>query len=389
MQAKSVRISDTTLRDGEQTPGVHLTPHQKVTIAEALATFGADTIEAGFPISSPGDHEAVRAVAAAIRDCEVMALARCLPKDIAATASALAEAAHPVIHLVLGVSGIHLEHKLRITRNQAVRSIEAAVREARHHAAQVQFSLEDATRADPIFLRQCVQTAIESGATRINIADTVGWATPEEFGALIRGVALFAEDKAIISAHCHNDLGLATANTIAAIRNGARQVEVTVNGIGERAGNAAAEEIAVILEAKGMAKTGLDLARIRELSALVAEITGVPVQPNRAIAGANAFAHSAGIHQDGIRKNPKSYECIAPKTVGADGHQFILTARSGRSALAHVAAMRGHVLSSGQVNTVYEAFIEKADKRQGPVDPGVLDGIVRSVLQAPPASPTG
>lgn len=277
MNQRTVRIFDTTLRDGEQTPGVHLNLQDKVRVAQALEAAGVDTIEAGFPASSRGDFEAVEAVSRAVRRCEVAALARCVPGDIEAAAAALRPAVAPVIHVVLGVSDIHLQHKLRITRARAIQVIAESVGKARNAVPEVEFSLEDATRADAIFRRQCVQAAVAAGATRINLADTVGCALPGEMAAMISDLVAFTANKVIVSAHCHNDLGLATANTVAAVEAGASQVEVTVNGIGERAGNAALEEVGAILRLKRIAECRFDLRHACGLSKLVAELTRVQV----------------------------------------------------------------------------------------------------------------
>ena len=380
MSKPYVRIWDTTMRDGEQTPGVHMTTEQKVAIARQLEAFGVDTIEAGFPASSEGDFEAVRAVAEAVSDCEVAALARCVPADIDRTAEALQPARRPVLHVVMGVSDIHLEKKFRMRRADAVRVIADCVARARRHVSEVEFSAEDATRADRVFLRQCVWTAIEAGATRINIADTVGCASPEEFGALVGDIVNFVEGAAVVSAHCHDDLGMATANTVAAVRHGARQVEVTVNGLGERAGNAATEEVAAVLTIKDIADVRADLARVRELSACVAAITGVPVQPNRAIVGENAFAHSSGIHQDGLIKDTRTYAFVSPQAVGADGHRYVLTARSGRRAVAHVARSCGYELAGEQLDAVYSVFKQRADAARGEVSKEELAAIVAGAV---------
>ena len=360
-----VRFFDTTLRDGEQTPGVHLTAAAKVSLARALEAAGVDTIEAGFPASSPGDSDAVSCVARAVTGCEVAALARCASRDIEAAARALEPAARPVIHIVLGASDIHLEKKLGMTRAEALRCIERSVMHARRLCGEVEFSVEDATRSERMFLRQCVLMAIDAGATRVNIADTVGCALPHEFGAMIGDVVSVADHRAVVSAHCHNDLGLATANTLAAVMHGARQVEVTVNGIGERAGNTALEEVAVALALKGVGRTGVALQSMTSLSRAVSEATGVPVQPNRAIVGANAFAHSSGIHQDGILKDASNYEFVPPGLVGAPGHRLVLTARSGRRALAHCAARLGFAVEGAALDDLYEAFTRRADASEG------------------------
>lgn len=375
--APRVQVFDTTLRDGEQTPGVQFSIEDKVTIASTLESMGVDIIEAGFPASSPGDFDAVRAVCAAVRGAEVAALARAVPEDIECAAGALAEAARPVIHIVFGTSDIHLEHKLGITRSAALRRIHASVSHARKLAAAVQFSLEDSTRTDRVFFRQAVQTAIDAGATRINVADTVGCALPGEFGAYIADAVQIAGDRAIVSAHCHDDMGLATANTIAAIQRGAAQVEVAVNGIGERAGNASLEEIAVVCAMKGIARTGIRLDQLQRISAAVADKSGVFVQPNKAVVGSHAFAHSSGIHQDGIVKNRSTYEFVPPEAVGVDGHRFVLTARSGRAAMAHEAARIGCPLSANQLDQVYARFIAVADKSRRAELSDAFEDIVR------------
>jgi len=384
MQPK-IRILDTTLRDGEQTPGVHIDIDNKVAIARALESLGAATIEAGFPASSPGDAAAVRAIAAALRRAEVAALARCVPRDIDAAGEALGGAARPVLHLVIGTSDIHLAHKLGVTRAALVNTIGEGVRRARRWSDAVQFSLEDATRSDPVFRRQCARAAVDAGAARINIADTVGCMTPDEFGPVIGDMVQFLGPEIIVSAHCHNDLGLATANALAAVKVGARQVECTVNGIGERAGNTALEEIAVILALKGVGETGIRLDGLNAISARVAEVTGVPVQPNRAVVGRNAFTHSSGIHQDGILKAAANYQFVAPELVGRPGHDFVLTARSGRHAVLHVARQRGHALGDGDRDALYAAFVRFADTVPGAVAGEDLDAIVRAVATPRPA----
>ena len=376
---REIRFFDTTLRDGEQTPGVHFDAETKVTLARRLEDFGAAGIEAGFPASSPGDAEAVRRVAEALERAEVAALARCRAGDIDAAAEALAPARRPVVHIVLGVSDIHLEKKLRMSRAAAVRAIAESVTRARRRVERVQFSAEDASRADPVFLRQCAQAAADAGASRVNLPDTVGCALPEEYGAMIADVAAFLDRSVIVSAHCHNDLGLATANTLAAVRAGARQVEGCVNGLGERAGNAAVEEVTAALRLKRIAATGIRLEQAAELSRLVAEAAGVPVQPNRALVGANAFTHSSGIHQDGLLKDPETYEFVSPALVGAPGHRFVITARSGRAAVAREAARAGVNVAPGDVDRVYRAVLRAADARGGAVDPEEIARIAAGV----------
>lgn len=381
MKSKAVRFFDTTLRDGEQTPGVRFSVEQKVQIAQALELAGVDTIEAGFPASSPGDAEAVRMVAQAVQTAEVAAIARCVPGDIAIAGAALADAAQPVMHVFIAASDRHIEQKFRSTRVAVVRSIAESVRQARQYTDTVEFSAEDASRADVIFLRQCVATAIEAGATRVNIPDTVGWATPEEYAAAIRGIVEFVGDPGIVvSAHCHNDLGMATANSVAAIVAGAAQIEVTVNGIGERAGNAALEQVAVAVATKGVATSRMDTRRIPAVCAMVAEATGIPVAVNQPVIGANVFAHASGIHQDGVIKDPKLYECFAPGVVGGDGHRIVLTARSGRKALHHVAAQHGVTIPEERVETVYRAFLQLADRAAGEVPVSHFMEIVHGVV---------
>ncbi|MDX9973851.1 MAG: 2-isopropylmalate synthase [FCB group bacterium] len=378
---RRVRIFDTTLRDGEQTPGVHLTADRKVELAARIEAYGVAAIEAGFPASSPGEMDAVSRVARAVTRCEVAALARCVAGDVDAAARAVEPAVSPVIHVFLGTSDIHLGAKLGMTRPEAVRAIGRAVTRAALTGAAVQFSAEDATRSDWHFLRQCVDTAIGCGATRINIPDTVGCALPEEYGALIRRVVQVAGSNVIVSAHCHNDMGLATANSVAAVQAGADQVEVTVNGIGERAGNAASEEVAVVLALKKIAETGVDLRRVTALSREVGEATGVVVQPNRAIVGDNAFAHSSGIHQDGILKDASNYEFVSPALVGAAGHRFVLTARSGRSAIVHEAREMGFRLSPDAAEAVYVAFVAEAERSAGAVSRETLAAIVEETCR--------
>jgi 2-isopropylmalate synthase len=302
-----------------------------------------------------------------------------VPGDVEAAAAALSGAGRPVIHVFLGVSDVHLARKLRMTRAEAVRAVERSVKQARECVADVQFSAEDATRADRVFLRQCIETAISAGATRINVPDTVGYAMPREYGALIADIVRFVEGQAIVSAHCHDDMGLATANSVAAVEAGARQVEVTVNGIGERAGNASSEQVAVVMAMKRVAETGVDLTRVTAMSRRVSEITGVPVQPNTPIVGANAFAHASGIHQDGIIKDPENYEFVPPSLVGAPGHRIVFTARSGRGALAHRAAAIGCQLDAEAIDAAYRHFIDAAEQGRGEVTDEEVSHIIRRV----------
>ena len=374
-----VRIFDTTLRDGEQTPGVHFSVAQKVAIAKALEDLGVDSIEAGFPVSSPGDAEAVREVSRAIAAAEVAALARCGVPDVDAAFDALRDAKHPVIHIVLGASDIHLEAKLGITRAAALRRVDQCVAHARALTGEVEFSPEDATRADRAFLRQMVQVAIDAGATRINIPDTVGFATPWEYSAVIADVVRSVPEDVRVAAHCHDDLGMAVANSIAAVAAGATEVQVTVNGIGERAGNAALEEVATTLAMKQVGATNVRLPKLPEISAAVAEAARMPVPPNKAVVGAHAFAHSSGIHQDGIIKDPRTYGFLQPENVGVAGHRLVLTARSGRRALAEVARNMGYELAGADLDAAYGAFLEVADATPGAVDEQTIRNLMERV----------
>lgn len=380
-EVPQVRVFDTTLRDGEQTPGVHFDIAQKVAIAQALDVFGVNTIEAGFPASSPGDFKAVQAVCRVVQHAEVAALGRCVPADIEAVIEALGEASSPVVHAVIGVSDIHMQRKLNMTRAQVLRAMESAVRRGVAAGMAVEISFEDASRADPVFVRQCAVQCAAFGANRINIADTVGFATPAEFAFLIADVVRVVPPDVVVSCHCHNDLGMATANTIAAVDAGARQVEVTVNGIGERAGNAALEEVVTAFAVKQIARTGVKLNAIQEISRQVADASHIALQPNKPIVGANAFAHSSGIHQDGIVKDAMTYEAVSPALVGVQGHRFVMTARSGRSALVHEAKSRGISLTSPQIDAAYATFLSEADAACGALPPERVDQIVRQAAQ--------
>jgi len=380
-----VYVFDTTLRDGEQSPGAALNVDEKLEIARALQAMGVDVIEAGFPISSPGDFQAVQRISQEIRDCIICGLTRANRKDIDAAAAALEGAARPRIHTGLGVSDVHVEHKLRTTREGALETGVDAVRYARRFVDDVQYYTEDAGRADPDYLYQVVEAVIKAGATVINIPDTTGYSTPEEFGALIRGIVenVPNSDQAVISVHCHNDLGMATANTLAGVRNGARQVEVTVNGIGERAGNTSLEEVAMALKTRTDLfdlETGIDTRRIYPVSRMVSQLTSIPVQPNKAIVGANAFAHSSGIHQDGVLKERTTYEIINPRDVGAPESAIILSARSGRHGLRHRLGELGYALSDEQFEQVYQRFLDVADKKKT-VDTRDLEAIVADEVQ--------
>ena len=331
-----IRIFDTTLRDGEQAPGFSMSAPEKIRIARQLESLGVDVIEAGFPIASRGDLEGVRAVACKIHDCTVAALARAKRDDIdVVLKDGLKDAVHPRVHIVLATSDLHLQYKLRMTREQALEAISTNVRYARQHCAEVEFSAEDASRTDIDFLCRAAKLAVEVGATIINLPDTVGYALPDEYEAMFRRVIDFLDGAPgiILSAHGHNDLGLGVANSLAAIRGGARQLELTINGIGERAGNASLEEVAVALRVRQATlgvTTNLHLDKLYATSQLLSEITGVAVAPNKAVVGSNAFAHEAGIHQDGILKNPLTYEIISPEEVGVPKRQLVLGKHSGR-----------------------------------------------------------
>ncbi|HEX3508589.1 MAG TPA: 2-isopropylmalate synthase, partial [Candidatus Dormibacteraeota bacterium] len=348
-----VFILDTTLRDGEGSPGFHLDASSKVRIARQLEKLGVDVIEAGFPISSRGDFEACRRIAREIRGVGVTALARAVREDIDAVWAAIKEAETPQIHIVLSVSDVHIKRKLGMTRQQVLKQGAEMVAYARTLCDRVEYSPEDAGRADPVYLLETVETMIAAGATVINIPDTTGYCLPGEFGELVHRLIADARgaDKVLFSVHCHDDLGLATANALAALTAGARRVECTVNGIGERAGNTSLEEIVMLLRVR---RSRLDLecrvepTEITRTSRLVAELTGTPVQPNKAVVGANAFAHAAGIHQDGILKDRLNYEIMKPEDVGLADSKIVLTARSGRHAFHHRLSRLGVVLTEAQ-----------------------------------------
>ncbi len=375
-----VAIFDTTLRDGEQSPGAALNIDEKIEIARVLQDMGVDVIEAGFPISSPGDFKAVQRISQEIRNCTVCGLTRARQADIDAAVEALKEAARPRIHTGLGVSDVHIQHKLRTTREKALEMGVEAVKYARRFAEDVEYFTEDAGRADPAYLYRVLEAVIAAGATVVNIPDTTGYTTPVEFGALIAGIKNNVPniDKAVISVHCHNDLGMATANALAGILNGARQAEVTVNGIGERAGNTSMEEVVMALRTRrdvfGV-DTNIQTQHFYSVSKLVSQLTGIPVQPNKAIVGANAFAHSSGIHQDGVLKERTTYEIIDPRDVGVPDSAIILSARSGRHGLRYRLTELGYTLDEGQFEKVYERFLKVADQKKT-VDTRDLEAIV-------------
>ncbi len=362
-------IFDTTLRDGEQSPGASMTRDEKVRIAKALERMRVDVIEAGFAIASPGDFEAVKAVAEAVRDSTVCSLARALDKDIDRAAEAIRPAASGRIHTFIATSPIHMEHKLRQTPDQVLEQAVHAVKRARSHTDDVEFSCEDAGRSEIDFLCRIIEAAIDAGATTINIPDTVGYAIPHQFGDLIRQLIerIPNSDKAVFSVHCHNDLGLAVANSLSAVVNGARQVECTINGLGERAGNASLEEIVMAVRTRRdllQAETGIDATHIVPTSRLVSTITGFPVQPNKAIVGANAFAHESGIHQDGVLKYRETYEIMRAEDVGWNANRMVMGKHSGRNAFRTRLEELGVRFESDQeLNAAFARFKDLADKK--------------------------
>jgi len=362
-----VRIFDTTLRDGEQSPGFSMNTLEKIRMAHQLAALGVDIIEAGFPIASRGDLEAVQAVAQEVREVPIAALARARKDDILAAAKALKAAASPRMHVFLATSDLHLQAKLHITREQALEAIGSMIRLAKNFVEEVEFSAEDAGRTVIEFLCKACQIAVDSGASILNLPDTVGYAVPEEYAAMFLKVRehLGDPEHVTLSAHCHDDLGLAVANSLAAVRAGVRQIECTVNGIGERAGNAALEEIAVALavrkESFGVA-TQLNLKELYKSSRLLSEITGAHIAPNKAVVGANAFAHEAGIHQDGIIKNPLTYEIISPEAVGVPSRSLVLGKHSGRNALRHSLKELGYEPTDAELAECYRRVTSLADE---------------------------
>lgn len=367
--SRRIHVFDTTLRDGEQVPGAKLNKKQKIEIAQQLAKLGVDVIEAGFPCSSPEDLQAVRAVAEQVRGPVIAGLARAVQEDIDTAWQAVQPAERPRIHVFLGSSDIHLQKKLRRDRDAALQMAVDAVRYAKKYCQDVEYSTEDASRTEFQYLCRVIEAAVSAGATVINVPDTVGYAVPEEYGDLIRRLreSVPALDKVTLSVHCHNDLGLAVANSIAAIRNGADQVECTINGVGERAGNASLEEIVMVLKTRTgsfQAHTRIETQEIYRTSRMVSRLMNIPVQPNKAIVGSNAFAHSSGIHQDGILKDRATYEIMKPEDVGIRQHQIVLTARSGRAALRHRLTGMGYDLTPEQFERVYNRFINVADRKK-------------------------
>lgn len=377
-------IFDTTLRDGEQIPGARLTPREKLQIALQLERLQVDAIEAGFPISSPGDFEAVRMIAEKVKGPTIVALARAVTADIERAWEAIRKAENPRIHVFLGTSDVHIQKKFGLDREKAMERGLEALKFAKSLCPEVEYSTEDASRSDPGYLAEVVRQVIAAGATVVNIPDTVGYAVPSQYGKLIRHLKENVPniDESILSVHCHNDLGLATANTLAAVENGARQVECTMNGLGERAGNASLEEIVMAI---GTRKdyydfsTHVNTKEITRTSRLVSRLMGMTVQANKAVVGANAFAHSSGIHQDGILKDRSTYEIMRPEDVGITEHTMILTARSGKHALQSKIAALGYELETSEFQAVHDRFVTLADKKKQVYDEDV-DIIVQDVI---------
>lgn len=380
MSKTQIQIFDTTLRDGEQVPGCKLNTHQKLVIAKQLEKLGVNVIEAGFPISSPGDFESVSAIAKQTKEATVCGLTRAVQKDIEVAAQALQYAKRPRIHTGIGTSDSHIKYKFNSTREEILDRTYKAVAYAKSFVEDVEFYAEDAGRTDNEFLARVCEVAIKAGATVLNIPDTTGYCLPEEYGAKIKYLTEHVKgiEKAVLSCHCHNDLGLATANSIAGVVNGARQIECTINGIGERAGNTALEEVVMILRqhADLDLDTSINAKEIFATSTLVSESMAMSVQANKAIVGANAFAHSSGIHQDGVIKNRETYEIIDPKEVGVTESAIVLTARSGRAALAYRAKKIGYELTKLQLDSIYAKFLDFADKKKE-----VLDSDIHQIVE--------
>ena len=381
MSNTNVQIFDTTLRDGEQVPGCKLNTEQKVIIAEQLDLLGVDIIEAGFPVSSPGDFASVEAVSKIVKNATVCGLTRSVENDIKVAAEALRYAKKPRIHTGIGTSDSHIKFKFRSNREAIIERAVAAVRYAKSFVEDVEFYAEDAGRTDNEFLAKVCEEVIKAGATVLNIPDTTGYCLPQEYGAKIKFLKENVKgiDKAILSCHCHNDLGLATANSIEGAINGARQIECTINGIGERAGNTALEEVVMIMKQHPYLNldTNINTSMLYDLSQLVSDHMGIYTQPNKAIVGANAFAHSSGIHQDGVIKNRETYEIIDPKDVGVTESAIVLTARSGRAALAYRAKNVGYELTKLQLDVVYKDFLKFADAKKE-----VLDNDIHSIIES-------
>lgn len=372
MQNRNIQIFDTTLRDGEQVPGCKLDTKEKLTIAARLDEMGVNVIEAGFPISSPGDFASVKEIAKIVKNATVCGLSRAVEKDIEVAAEALRSAKHPRIHTGIGTSDSHIKHKFNATREEVIERAKKAVSYAKTFVEDVEFYAEDAGRTDNDFLAKVCEEVIKCGATVLNIPDTTGYCLPSEYGEKIKYLKENVKgiDNVTLSCHCHNDLGLATANSIAGVINGAGQIECTINGIGERAGNTALEEVVMILKQHPYLnlETTINTQLLYDTSRLVSEKMGMVVQPNKAIVGSNAFAHSSGIHQDGVIKNRATYEIIDPLEVGVNESAIVLTARSGRAALAYRARKVGYELTKKQLDAAYQFFLKLADRQKEIVD---------------------
>ena len=368
MDQQKIQIFDTTLRDGEQVPGCKLNTKEKLEVAERLEALGVDVIEAGFPISSPGDFESVVAIAKLVKNATVCGLSRAVEKDITTAAEAVQYAKKPRIHTGIGTSESHIKYKLNSTQDKILERAIAAVALAKKYVEDVEFYAEDAGRTENEYLARVCEAAIKAGATVLNIPDTTGYCLPEEYGAKIKYLAENVKGihNVTLSTHCHNDLGMATANSIAGVINGATQIECTINGIGERAGNTALEEVVMVLKQHPYLKktTNIDTKQLNAISRYVSDTMRVPVQPNKAIVGANAFAHSSGIHQDGVIKRRDTYEIIDPQDVGVDHSSIVLTARSGRAALAFRLKLIGFELTRDELDIVYADFLKVADVKK-------------------------
>ncbi|MDP1553956.1 MAG: 2-isopropylmalate synthase [Hyphomonas sp.] len=372
-----VYIFDTTLRDGEQSPGASMTHNEKLELASLMEEMGVDNIEAGFPAASDGDFAAVSAIAAQSKNAVICGLARSTPADIDRCAEAVKNARRPRIHTFISTSEVHMKHKLKMGANAVLEAVGRSVAQARRHTDDVEWSAEDATRTDFDFLCKCIDTAIASGASTINVPDTVGYSHPHEYGELIRRLIenIPTSDKVIWSAHCHNDLGLAVANSLSAVANGARQVECAINGLGERAGNAALEEIVMAMKVRGDTlpyETGIDTTYLARASAMVSRITGFPVQYNKAIVGKNAFAHESGIHQDGMLKNAETYEIMKPEDVGVAKTSLVMGKLSGRNAFRDKLESMGYFIEGEALNDAFKRFKDLADRKKHVFDDDII-----------------
>jgi 2-isopropylmalate synthase len=369
---------DTTLRDGEQSPGCSMTREEKLSLAHGLADLGVDILEAGFAVSSEGDFNSIAAISKAVRGPRIASLARARKQDIELAARSVESAERARVHVFLACSDLHLQYKLKISREEALAQVDESVRLARGYVDDVEFSPEDATRSDRDFLCQMVTVAVEAGATTINVPDTVGYSTPDEYASLFRMLRerVPGSENIIFSSHCHDDLGLAVANSLAAVQAGVRQVECTINGIGERAGNAALEEIAAALHVRAdqyRVQSNIVLDRIYSVSQLLASVISFAPSPNKAVVGSNAFAHEAGIHQHGVLSNPLTYEIMTPESVGVPGNRMVLGKHSGRRAMAHRLSLLGYDLNAADLDIAYAAFTELADRKKAVYDQDLIN----------------